>query len=133
MALFAPGGKNSRHGFWRVWGPAMAWLSHRRGLVCGSLFGASGLLVFWVGALHEFVRWFQGRVPLDHFPSTNITIGAAAVSNGQFGIAHDVLRSAVRTDKVTEIKGFWDAHRGDIYALTLQHASARRKADLTSW
>ena len=55
---------------------------------------------FWVGSLHEFVGWFLGRVPLDHLPSANITIDAAAASNGQFGIAHEVLRLAVPTDKV---------------------------------
>jgi hypothetical protein len=67
---------------------------------------------FLVGSLHEFVGWFQGRVPLDHLPTADSTIGAPAVSNRQFGIAHEVLRSAVRTDKVARIKGFWGAHRG---------------------
>jgi hypothetical protein len=78
---------------------------------------------FWVGSLHEFVGWFQGRVPLDHLPSANSTIGAAAVGNGQFGIADEVLRSAVPTDEVTRIRGCWGAHWGDIYALVIQRAS----------
>src|SRR5260370_42371899 len=65
---------------------------------------------FWVGSLHEFVGWFQGRVPLDHLPPADATIGTAAVSNGQFGIADEILCSAVPTDKVTRIRGCWGAH-----------------------
>ena len=59
---------------------------------------------FGVGSLHEFVGWLQGRVPLDHFSSANIAIDAAAVSDGQFGIGRDVLRSAVWTEKVAAIE-----------------------------
>ena len=55
---------------------------------------AAGFWSYWVGALHEFVGWFLGRVPLDHLPSANITIDAAAVSNGQFGIARSNAASA---------------------------------------
>src|SRR6266852_3166321 len=86
----------------------------------------AGFWSFWVGSLHEFVGWFPGRVPLVHLPSANITIDAAAVSNGQFGIAHDVLRPAVPTDKVTAIGECWGTHRGIICALAPQHASARQ-------
>jgi hypothetical protein len=60
---------------------------------------AAGIWSYWVGSLHEFVGWFLGRAPLDHLPSANITIDAAAVSNGQFGIAHEILRLAVPTDR----------------------------------
>jgi len=87
---------------------------------------AAGFWSFWVGSLHEFVGWLLGSVPLDHLPSANITIDAAAVSNGQFGIAHEVLRPAVPTDKVTAIGECWGAHRGIICALAPQHASARQ-------
>src|SRR3979411_2082309 len=81
-----------------------------------ALLGGCGFWSFLVGSFHEFVGWFLGRVPLDHLPSANITIDAAAVSNGQFGIAHDVLRRAVPTDKVIAIGGCWGAHRGIICA-----------------
>src|SRR5450759_4683399 len=77
---------------------------------------AAGFWSYWVGSLHEFVGWFLGRVPLDHLPSANITIDAAAVSNGQFGIAHEVLRLAVPTDKVFAKGEQWGAHRGIICA-----------------
>ena len=80
----------------------MAWLSHGAGLVADALLGASRLLVFYVGSLYEFVGWLPGGVPLDHLPSANLTIDATAVSNGQFGIAHVVLRPAVPTDEVTD-------------------------------
>ena len=59
-------------------------------------------------------------------PSANITIDAAAVSNGQFSIAHEVLRPAMPTDKVVAIGECWGAHRGIICALAPQHASARQ-------
>jgi hypothetical protein len=72
---------------------------------------------FGVGSLHEFVGWFEGRVPLDHLPSANIAIDAATVSNRQFGIPHDVLRSAVPTDKVAVKGESRSAHRGIICAL----------------
>jgi hypothetical protein len=55
-----------------------------------------------------------------HLPSANITIGTAAVSDGQFGIAHDVHRPAVSTDKVSARGECWGAHRGIICALALQ-------------
>jgi hypothetical protein len=71
----------------------------------------------WVGSLHEFVGWCLGRVPLDHLSSANITIDAAAVSNGQFGIAYEVLGAAVSTDKVIAIDKCWGAHGGIICAL----------------
>ena len=87
---------------------------------------AAGFWSYWVGSLHEFVGWFLGRVPLDHLHSANITIDAAAVSNGQFGIAHAVLRPAVPTDKVIAIGERWGAHRGIICASAPQNASARR-------
>ena len=69
---------------------------------------------FLVRTLYEPVGWFLGRVPLDHLPSTNITIDASAVSNGQMGVAHDVLRPAVPTDKVGAVGECWGAHRGII-------------------
>jgi hypothetical protein len=81
-----------------------------------ALLGAPGLLVFYVGSLHELVGRLLGRIPLDHLPPANVTIDAAAVSNGQVGIAHQVLRSAVSTNKVTARGGWWGAHRGIIYA-----------------
>src|SRR5205823_2673586 len=87
---------------------------------------AAGFWQFWVGSLHEFVGWFQGRVPLDHLSSANITINAAAVSNGQFGIAHEVMRPAVPTDEVAAIGECWRAHRGIICASAPQYASARQ-------
>src|SRR5450830_1901092 len=71
---------------------------------------AAGFWSYWVGSLHEFVGWFLGRVPLDHLPSANITIDAAAVSNGQFGIAYEILRLAVPTDKVIAKGERWGAH-----------------------
>ena len=61
---------------------------------------AAGFWSFWVGSLHEFVGWFLGRVPLSHPLSANLTIDAVTVSNGQFGIAHDVLCSAMWAAKV---------------------------------
>jgi hypothetical protein len=72
---------------------------------------------FGVGALHEFVGWFQGGVPLDHFPLANITIDAAAVSYGQVGIGHDVLRTAVSTEKVSAMDDCSSAHRGIVCTL----------------
>ena len=59
---------------------------------------------------------FLGRVPLDHLSSANITINAAAVSNGQVGISDEVLRPAVPTDKVIAKGERWGAHRGIICA-----------------
>jgi hypothetical protein len=55
---------------------------------------------------------------LDHPPFTNLTIGAATVSNGQFGITHDVLCSAMPADEVNVMGIFWVAHRCTICALT---------------
>jgi hypothetical protein len=69
---------------------------------------------FPFGSLHEFIGWFLGRVPLDHFSPANITIDAAAVSDGQFGIAHHVLRAAVRTEKVPAMGDCLGDHRGTI-------------------
>jgi hypothetical protein len=66
-----------------------------------ALLVAAGLLVSAVGSLYEFVGWLPEGVPLDHLPSANIAIDAAAVSNGHFSIAHEVLRPAVPTDEVT--------------------------------
>jgi hypothetical protein len=83
---------------------------------------AAGFWSYWVGSLHEFVGWFLGRVPLDHLPSANITIDAAAVSNGQFGIAYEILRLAVPTDKVIAKGERWGAHRGIICAFP-RHSS----------
>jgi len=83
------------------------------------LLSASGLLVFWVGALHEFIGWFQGRVPLEHLSSANLAINAAAISDGQLGIPHDILCSAVSTDKIAGIGGCGGAHSGIIYARVL--------------
>ena len=88
-----------------------------------------GLRSFWVASLYEFVGRLLGRVPLDHLPSANITIDAAAVSNGQFGIAHDVLRPAMPTDKVAAIGECSGAHRGILCALALQHASTHLIVD----
>jgi hypothetical protein len=93
----------------------------KRGGAAGTRYwAAAGFWSFWVGSLHEFEGWFLGRVPLDHLPSANITIGTAAVSDGQFGIAHDVHRPAVPTDKVSARGECWGAHRGIICALALQ-------------
>jgi len=70
-------------------------------LVTAPQLGAFGLLIFSVGALHEFIGWFPGRIPLDHLPAANVTIDAAAVSNGQLGITDQILRPAVTTIKAT--------------------------------
>jgi hypothetical protein len=78
---------------------------------------------FGFGSLHEFVGWFPRRIPLDHLPSANITIDTTAVSNGQFGVAHEILRPAVPTDKVIARGECWGAHRHVIYALVPTHAS----------
>jgi hypothetical protein len=78
--------------------------------------GGCGLWLFWVGSLNEFEGWFLGRVPLDHLPAANFTIDAAAVSNGQFGITHEVQRSAVPTDKVIAKGECWSARRSMICA-----------------
>jgi hypothetical protein len=78
---------------------------------------------FWVWALHEFVGWFLGGIPLDHLPSANMTIDTVAVSNGQFGIAHEILRPAVPTEKVAARGECWGAHRCIIYPLAPAHAS----------
>jgi hypothetical protein len=89
--------------------------------------GSVGFWLFRVGSLHEFVGWFLGRVPLDHLPSANITIDAATVSNGQFGIAHVVLRPAVPTDKLFAIGECWGAHRSIVCASATPNASAMRR------
>src|SRR5450759_3068971 len=86
---------------------------------------AAGFWSYWVGSLHEFVGWFLGRVPLNHLPSANITINATAVSNGQFGIAHEVLRPAVPTGEVGARGEWFGRHQPMICALARQHASAR--------
>jgi hypothetical protein len=78
---------------------------------------AAGFRSIRSGALHEFVGWLQRRVPLDHFPSANITIDAAAVSYGQVGIGHDVLRTAVSTEKVSAMDDCSSAHRGIVCTL----------------
>jgi hypothetical protein len=85
-----------------------------------------GLRSFWVASLHEFVGWLLGRIPLDHLTSAHITIDAAAVSDGQTGVAHGVLRPAVPTDKVNAIGECWGIHRGIICALATQRTSARQ-------
>jgi hypothetical protein len=84
--------------------------------ICEMDWGAAGLWLFWVGSLNEFEGWFLGRVPLDHLPAANFTIDAAAVSNGQFGITHEVQRSAVPTDKVIAKGECWSARRSMICA-----------------
>jgi hypothetical protein len=61
-------------------------------------------------------RMVFGKSSTGSLPSANITIDAAAVSNGQFGIAYEVLRLAVPTDKVIAIGERWGAHRGIICA-----------------
>ena len=82
----------------------------------GSRVGSRDFWVFWVGSFCEFVGWLLGRVPLDHSPSANITIDTAAVSNGQSGIAHEVLRPAVPADKLIDMGACRGAHRGIIGA-----------------
>jgi hypothetical protein len=77
-----------------------------------------------VGSLHEFVGWFLGRVPLDHLPSAHITIDASAVGNWQFGMAHEIQRTAVPTDKVAAIGGRCGTHADIICAFATLHASA---------
>jgi hypothetical protein len=52
-------------------------------------------------SLHQFVGWFLGRIPLDHSSPANLTIGAAAISNTQWPIADEVLRSAVPAGEAT--------------------------------
>ena len=54
--------------------------------------GASRGPILWVGPLHELVGWLLGRIPLNHSPPANITVDASAVSDGQCGIADEVLR-----------------------------------------
>ena len=51
-----------------------------------------GVRSFGVGPLHELVGWLLGRIPLNHSPPANITVDASAVSDGQCGIADEVLR-----------------------------------------
>src|SRR5258708_24039138 len=82
----------------------------------GYLLGASGLLALSVRSLHEFVGWFLGRIPSDHSPPANIAIDAAAVSNGQYSVADEVLGPAVRANKVTARGKCWGAHRDILYA-----------------
>src|ERR1700730_7842637 len=62
----------------------------------------AGLCSFLVGSLHELVGWFLGRVPPDHLPSANIATVAAAFGNGQFNVAHGVLRPAAPTRRSRE-------------------------------
>jgi hypothetical protein len=88
----------------------------------GALLGASGLRAFSVGSLHEFVEWSLGRFPQHHSPPANITIDAAAISNWQSGVANEVLRPTVRTNKIVTRGKCWGAHRDIIYALTSAHA-----------
>jgi hypothetical protein len=60
----------------------------------------SRLLVLWVGPLYKLVGWLLGRIPLNHSPPANITVDAAAVSNGQCGIPDEVLRPTEPTNEI---------------------------------
>jgi hypothetical protein len=91
--------------------------------VHSALWAAAGFRSSLVGSLDKPVGWFLGGVPLDHLPSANITINAAAVGNGQFGIAHEVQRPAVPTDKVIAKGECWGGHRSIICASVAQYAS----------
>jgi hypothetical protein len=84
---------------------------------------SAGFRSFLIRTLYEPVGRYLGRVPLDHLPSTNIAIDASTVSNGQLGVAHDVLRPAVSTDKVGAVGECWGAHRDIICASAAQYAS----------
>ena len=88
----------------------------------GPLNNSNRPLIGPVGSFHEPIGRLQRRVPLDHPPFTNLTIGAATVSNGQFGITHHVLCSAMPADELNVMGIFWVAHRCTTCALTSQYA-----------
>jgi hypothetical protein len=66
--------------------------------VFGSL--RSPVWVFLVGSFNDPIVRLHGCIPLHHPALATLTIDATAISNGQFGITHDIPRIAMRAAKV---------------------------------